>query len=416
MKNKLDNSRELDIWIWSNKPEIVKSANFLFPRIMQNITKKIDKNRLKNHLKVFLTELFVAHKQNTKLFISFSQNKNSYRASKRFDKIYLRYKYVILVTDFLIENGYVEYHKGIKFSHFARESRIRASQKLLRLFRKYRGEGGVVLRRNPPVILRDENKKDIDFDMDNLEVKTIIKNVNRINKCLDRHYIDFYVTWDEFYDYMKDGPINEQTKNYARVFNNSDFKQGGRFYSHWSQMIKSEFRKYITIDGKSTVELDYSCLHLSMLYGLENLIPPEGDLYTLPGIDSRFRPIIKKAVNIAINAANETSAMQAIRVEMNQFTEQTGLIPPNPKIILEALKEAHSPIQKYLCSGYGIRLQFLDSSIAEQIMLSLAEDDICCLCIHDSFIVAKEYQDRLYELMESQFVNKFNFNPRITIK
>lgn len=177
MKNKLDYSRELDMWIWSNKPEIVRSAEFLFPRIIKNIRGKFDRNRLKNHLKVFLTELFVAHKQDTKLFISFSRNKNSYKASKRFDKVYLRYKYVILVSDFLIDNGYVEYHKGVNFSHFSRESRIRASQKLLRLFRKYREEGGVILRRNPPVILRDENKQDSEFDFDTLEVKTIIKNV-----------------------------------------------------------------------------------------------------------------------------------------------------------------------------------------------------------------------------------------------
>lgn len=416
MKNKLDNSRELDMWIWSNKPEIVKSADFLFPRIMMNITKKLDKNRLKNHLKVFLTELFVAHKQDTKLFISFSRNKNTYRASKRFDKVYLRYKYVIQVADFLIDNGYVEYHKGINFSHYARESRIRASQKLLRLFRKYRGEGGVVLRRNPPIILRDMNKKDIDFDIDNLEVKTIIRNVNKINKYLDRHQISTDTPWDEFADFMETCPENEQTRKYVRIFNNSDFKQGGRFYFHWTQMIKSELRKYIIIDGKSTVELDYSCLHLSMLYGLEKLIPPAGDLYALPGINSCFRPVIKKAVNIAINAKNETSAMQAIRDENNQFIEKTGLIPPSPKIILEALKETHSPIKKYLCTGYGVRLQFLDSSIAEQIMVSLAEDDICCLCIHDSFIVAKEYQDRLYKLMVNQFTNLFGFNPRISIK
>ena len=416
MKNKLDYSRELDIWMWSNKPEIIKSADFLFPRIMKNITKNIDKNRLKNHLKVFLTELFVAHKQDTKLFISFSRNKNSYRASKKFDKVYLRYKYVIHVTDFLIDNGYVEYHKGINFSHYARESRIRASQKLLRLFRKYRGEGGVILRRNPPIILRDEKKTDIDIDIDTLEVKTIIRNVNRINKCLDRHLISAEVPWDEFADYMKKYPSIEQNKNYIRIFNNSDFKQGGRFYYHWSQMIESHYRKYITIDGKSTVELDYSCLHLSMLYGLENLTPPEGDLYALPGIVTWFRPIIKKAVNIAINAKNETSAMQAIRMEYDEFTDKTGLIPPSPKIILEALKETHSPIKKYLCTGYGVRLQFLDSSIAEQIMLSLAENDICCLCIHDSFIVAKEYQDRLYNLMLSKFVNLFGFNPRISSK
>lgn len=416
MKNKLDVSRELDVWIWSNKPEIKEAANFLYAKIKKNSPNCLSEKKIKKHLKVILTDLFVAHKENAKLFISFSRDKGLYKAAKRFSKIFLSYKYIIFVTDFLFLQGYIELHKGVNYVHFRRMSRMKATEKLLRLFRKYRNPAGIVLRRNPPIILRDNKKRDIDFDSDTLEVKTLIKNTNKINKTLENHTIGLYLDWDVIGELISRGIFSDRTKKYIRIFNNSSFKQGGRFYCHWTQMIPSEMRRHITIDGEKTVEIDYSCLHLSMLYGLEGLRPPSGDLYQLEGIGLGYRKVIKKAVNIAINAESDISTMQAIREYSLEFERETGLIPPRPKILLNAIKECHFPINKYFCTGYGVYLQFIESSIAENIMLKLAEDNICCLCIHDSFIVSESYIDSLSDMMKNYFYNKFKFNPNISIK
>lgn len=416
MKNKLDVSRELDVWIWSNKPEIKEAANFLYAKIKKNHSTGLSERNIKKHLKVILTDIFVAHKENAKLFISFSRDKSSYRTAKKFAKIFLSYKYIIFVTDFLFLQGYIEFHKGVNYSHFRRMSRMKATEKLLRLFRKYRNSAGIVLRRNPPIILRDNKKRDIDFGSDTLEVKTLIKNTNRINKTLENHTIGLSVDWDVIGELISRGIFSDRTKKYIRIFNNSSFKQGGRFYCHWTQMIPSEMRRYITIDGEKTVEIDYSCLHLSMLYGLEGLRPPTGDLYRIEGIDPEYRKVIKKAVNIAINAESETSTMQAIREYSLEFERETGLIPLRPKTVLNAIKEYHLPINKYLCTGYGVHLQFIESSIAENIMLKLAENDICCLCIHDSFIVANPFQNNLSNSMEEYFYQVFNFYPKLSAK
>lgn len=272
MKNKLDLSRELDVWIWSNKPEVKEVTKFILEKIKKNQHKGLSEKNIRKHLRVILTDLFVAHKENTKLFISFSRDKGLYRAAKKFSKIFLSYKYIIFVTDFLSSEGYIELHKGINYSHFRRMSRMKATEKLLRLFRQYRNSAGVVLRRILPIILRDERKIDIDFDSDSLEVKTLIRNTNKINKILENHTIGLSVDWDIIGELTSRGIFSDRTKKYIRIFNNSSFRQGGRFYCHWSQMIPSEMRKQITIDSEKTVEMDYSCLHLSMLYGLEGLI------------------------------------------------------------------------------------------------------------------------------------------------
>lgn len=412
-KNKLDNSRDLQIWIWSNKPAIKDSANFIFNKMKRaELTLNFKANRLKNHLKVILTDLFVAHRHDNTLYISISRNKNDYWNHEYFSKIFLNYRYLIFVIDYLKDNGYIEYHRGIYTQHFQRKARIRATKKLLRLFKKYDKPGGVIIYRRPPIILKDEEKREIDYDYDTFETRTLIRNVNRINKYLSEHKV-------EHFNFFEDIVTEEMYKNsskYYRVFNNSSFKNGGRFYGHWSQQIESDQRRLIFIDDKQTVELDYSCLHISMLYGLEGLTPPEGDLYELDNIPSNYRKVIKKAVNIAINANSVRSAMSAIREEIIEFCNETDLPLIRPKILLQSIANKHMPIQKYFFTGFGLHLQFLDSQIAEKIMLTLGEEGICCLCIHDSFIVPVEYVERLRNLMTQYFFDMFNFYPRITMK
>ena len=412
-KNKLDNSRDLQIWIWSNKPAIKESCDFIFGKMKRaELTLDFKANRLKNHLKVILTDLFVAHRHDNTLYISISRNKNDYWNHEYFSKIFLNYRYLIFVIDYLKDNGYIEYHRGIYTQHFQRKARIRATKKLLRLFKKYDKPGGVIIYRRPPIILKDEEKREIDYDYDTFETRTLIRNVNRINKYLSEHKV-------EHFNFFEDIVTEEMYKNsskYYRVFNNSSFKNGGRFYGHWSQQIESDQRRLIFIDDKQTVELDYSCLHISMLYGLEGLTPPEGDLYELDNIPSNYRKVIKKAVNIAINANSVRSAMSAIREEIIEFCNETDLPLIRPKILLQSIANKHMPIQKYFFTGFGLHLQFLDSQIAEKIMLTLGEEGICCLCIHDSFIVPFEYADRLRNLMTQYFFDMFNFYPRITMK
>lgn len=412
-KNKLDNSRDLQIWIWSNKPAIKDAANFIFKKMINlEVCSDFKKNRLKNYLKVILTDLFVAHKHDNKVYNSISLNKNDYHKHKYFGKIYLNYRYVVFIIDFLKEQGYVEFHVGVYTPRFQRLSRMKATKKLLRLFRKYDKPGGIILSRKPPIILKDNDKKEIDFDIDSIETRQIIRNVNRINKYLSTHSIE-HTNYEKAH--ISEAMLMNNTK-YHRVFNNSNFKNGGRFYGHWSQQIESEQRRQILIDGMSTVELDYSCLHISMLYGLNNMFPPEGDLYELNNIPSNYRKVIKKAVNIAINAKNLRDSYMAINIEMKEFCNNTGLLYIRPKVLVAEILERHDAIRNYFCTGFGVNLQFIDSKIAEKIMLTLGEEGIGCLCIHDSFIVAKEYKERLEYLMKVIFYERFNFLPNVSVK
>ena len=409
-KNKYDNSRDLQIWLWSNRPAIKASADFIFNKMKNaGLVNKLNPNRLKNHLKVILTDLYVCHSEDNKRYISISLNRNDYFTPTYFKKIFLNYKYLTLVIKYLTEQKYIEFKRGFYSKNGGRKSRIKSSQKLLRLFKKYEKPCGVILSRKPPVILKDSNKNEIDYDFDSPEVRPMIRNINKINKHILEHTIDVL----DFTEEVVTENMYKNNNKYHRTFNNSSFQQGGRFYGHWSQNIKSDKRRLITIDNNRTVELDYSCLHISMLYGLIGQTPPEGDLYKLVTIPCEYRKVIKKAVNIALNADNKKSAMAAIYGEIISFCQETGLPFIRPKILLSEIYTVHNDIEQYFCSGYGVILQYYDSYIAEKIMLTLGDEGICCLCIHDSFIISEQYRDRLYDLMMNYFYEIFNFYPKI---
>ena len=73
----------------------------------------------------------------------------------------------------------------------------------------------------------------------------------------------------------------------------------------WWQRVGEDWRRQICINDESTVEQDYSGLHINLLYGLKG-IQPEGDPYQLDLLldfnAQEQRKIVKGLVLMAINA------------------------------------------------------------------------------------------------------------------
>ena len=68
---------------------------------------------------------------------------------------------------------------------------------------------------------------------------------------------------------------------------------------------------------------------------------------------------------------------------------------------MEEIYAHHEPIKKFFGTGYGVKLQFKDSQIAEAVMLEMLPEP--CLRIHDSFIVRKDQAQKLKRVMNEQF-------------
>lgn len=68
------------------------------------------------------------------------------------------------------------------------------------------------------------------------------------------------------------------------------------------------------------------------------------------------------------------------------------------------LTERHKPIEEFFYSEKGGYLQWLDSQIAEAILLYFSDNfDQPCLPVHDSFIVDVRFSSFLRDIMHSYF-------------
>jgi hypothetical protein len=188
-----------------------------------------------------------------------------------------------------------------------------------------------------------------------------------------------------------------------RVFNDGSFDLGGRFYgAAWQQMPKA-WRSRILIDSEPTTELDFGSLHPRMAHNiLERLDAPQ-DCYA--GIHPS-REIAKRAVSALLNMENgTTNAPRWFRVE------DAGM----PwKALAKAARAALPAIASHFGTGAGLRLQRVDSDIAEAVMLHFASRDIPCLGVHDSFIVQQRHADELKAVMRAAYRSRIGFESVIS--
>jgi hypothetical protein len=191
---------------------------------------------------------------------------------------------------------------------------------------------------------------------------------------------------------------------------------GGRFYGGWWQNIPKDYRRYISINGCQTVEVDFSTLHPTLLF-LENKLDPPEDFYDL-GLKTqgnpRFEPdadlyvikrkIIKGFANALINDERGVHKLdkEAVATLGMDSAELRGLLIKTHPVFAKAIK-----------SDAGVRYQFIDSRIAESVMMKLLKQNIVCLCIHDSFVVIDTFQDELVSAMKEAFAEVVKADPTL---
>lgn len=134
--------------------------------------------------------------------------------------------------------------------------------------------------------------------------------------------------------------LNPFAKHLYRVFNEG-FTGGGRFYGGWWELIPSEERAKIEINGDPVVELDFSVYHPTLLYLKYASKLPEGDVYVLPVLRgaksevdrAELRTVVKKAFLVFLNASTRKSAKASLR--------KTGRFEPKYVLLKEMDLDTH---------------------------------------------------------------------------
>lgn len=200
--------------------------------------------------------------------------------------------------------------------------------------------------------------------------------------------------------------------------------RGGRMYCLAVQSVPKKYRNNLLIAGQQTVELDFPQFHPWMLYARHKgiyLRKEDGqDVYTwaldeakrTPGLcalgELLTRDLMKPIWQIAINAPTTRKAVGAIERELREreVLAGGGQGPAGvsdtdsyrfASMLLDAIKRTNPDIE--LFTGIGIVLQTMDAFCAQAILTWAMDRNIEIIPIHDSFIVARQHEQRLSQAM-----------------
>ncbi len=260
----------------------------------------------------------------------------------------------------------------------------------------------------PLIRMKNEERRLIEVP-DLPEVTEMQNRLSGYNDYLLDHWVDLcvpdtqlpialnHVTGDDDNDVAEQRPSQDLVLNRQlyRVFNNARIDHGGRFYGGWWQQIRSEYRKFITINWHPVSEVDYSNMQAAMLYAREGLDLPD-DAYLIDGIPTDYRKLIKTTFFKLINAEGQIRRPSRDALPEGWSFDQ----------IMEALQDKHAPIADHFNTGIGIQLQRDDSDIAETVMLQMMNQGQLVLPVHDSFIIRSGNEDLLREAMLAAYHEK----------
>ncbi len=369
-----------------------------------------DEDKIQQHLIHVVLEAYRNYLALPELCMGIHLSKAYYSDNqlKRYHPDHLSYRILINVLAFLVHQGYLEmpYGKGTwaPNPNDRRTTRYRATEVLMLRCQKFRLSRFMITDYpyKPPeiIILKDKkvkglsSGKPVDYEDTDFSLQAR-RRLKIINDFLSRHCLNLDIT-DEKHQLLRkqlrrhndagnESPCIDFTQvRLKRIFNNASFEQGGRFYGAWWQQIPSDYRIFITIDSKRTAQLDYSGMHFSIMYAQAGMDLPMEDPYALPGYDKSLRGDIKVAFNAIVNCNSERQAIQTVDYYIRKGGLSRELI--SGQKIIEQFIQLHAPIKDKLASGEGIKGHFIDSQIAERILLKGIDADLCILPIHDGFI------------------------------
>ncbi len=354
-----------------------------------------------------------------------------YYHSTKFGKInHLSQYFVAETVDALVSLGWAEVVVGERLTESLNlPTQLKASGELLHAFEKIGIRWSKVSVPEMSIVLRgyDPDTKER-FPMKpamTSSVRTMNANLRKLNLRLSTQAICLHVNNDhlgEINRRMSESKYRWQGHNaqpqrrprllnfnhrlLRRVFSRGSMTLGGRFYGGWWQYIPSENRPFITINGLATTEIDFSELHPRLLYISLGLAPPSGEMYDvglhIDGLpyDAQIEPyksqrkLVKEVFNALLN--DETGGYRPSRKELKKSVITFAKLK---KLIIKR----HPPLKDAIGKGVGLQFQYMDSIIAEKVMLNLLSQGITCLPVHDSFIVPAHQCKELQAAMDVAF-------------
>ena len=398
--NEFDIHRPLRIWNLS--PQL--------NRFSDHVAKKLGCEAT-DELRSLTVDLLICQRENPVSWISVSLSNRGYTKVKsryqahrnKKNLVGQRYRYnpakisnsIIPIIKEMEVAGLIELKKGFldRETKRAFRTRIRASKALLDIFNKYdlniynievhKGLETLELKDKEGQLLNYSSHSEPKWASASREL------LKEYNSLLQKSFIDVPELERSVITTSRQGKLVEisvapSCPFVKRVFNNSRWDRGGRFYGgFWQNMphrtkydpetgekLNLPNRSRICINDKPCIERDFSGLHIVLLYarkGIDYWTSGLDDPYTVP--DPIFpdynRQLGKLMMLYSINASDEKKAFAALNNQLRDDGLPT-LKLANFQEHFEQLRDKHQTIDEFFFTGVGLELQFT-SQIAESV-------------------------------------------------
>ena len=189
-------------------------------------------------------------------WISYSRRWAYYASRQRYWRETHAYRAIVPAVDQLAKEGLVD-HEKMQPGRRGFQSRFRASPALIAGLK----ETATLYDPLEIILLRDANGDLVNYQ-DNRKIRAMRKRLVTLNEGLASQQIALDGRIIRQGDILKNG--GRARSQLHRVFNRGDFELGGRFYSaHWQNISN---RHQLTINGHETLELDFTSIHIRLLY------------------------------------------------------------------------------------------------------------------------------------------------------
>ena len=416
-------SRPIDVHRWSEHPEAASLVDRLWAAHFQDFDQPHrsgpkPKTTFKQQFKAVMLDLFVAWKTDPELCIGVPMSSNGWDTSSRYNALRLSKKVIPLVHR-AQRVGLIDLANGSysgPYGRANRNTRIRAAAPLREMFAEVTVDLSDV-RRHPDqecIVLKQDDSL-VEYE-DTDHTQAMRQRLRTYNTMLLQTFIDIPSLEEPFIDrQITNGPdagqvervtISDDQKFVRRIFSRGRWDLNGRFYGPWWQQVGKGWRSQIFINDQPTVEVDFKGLHVNLL-SLEQGVVIEGDPYELPaGVFPEVSPLlqrelVKKLVLKGINAPTKPSAFSSFRQDWPTGHVAKALSNDQLTGLLDLFFEKHPHLSGKLCADHGIRLMYVDSCITDQVLTVATNLGFPVLGIHDSFIVAREEQETLLQIVNT---------------
>ena len=392
-------------------------------QISNYIIKEIQDNKLlftvinkRENISVLVANLFKIHILNWRPYSRTHMDANEFteiRSNSYFNIGYQGWANTVRIFEKL---GYLTIFPGGYFEAIKKGylTKLKISDKFEELVKKFNLSYQDILKRTPPISLKDSKGKKIKV-VNSKITNPIQKKIERYNNLILSSDIELPI---DKIDYDRRRKIGFANRTYAKCYLNRSYKLGGKYYGPCWQNLSKELRGKIKINGEETVELDFNAMHLHLLYckvnkKLTDYIPEGIDAYQLP---NRNRKIVKTSFTCCINNncnkdnVNHVVGRRVVKKYPEIFMKNTSY-----RDILEELGSYHPEVRQFFYAQIGNEISNMESKVSDYIIGKLTKKNILVLNIHDSFIVSIAYKDILLNTMTDSFKYlKYSSIPRVT--